>query len=195
MRAPPISRSFGRLVLGMQCRRAVRPFVLGQKILRRRRTAEAISWPRLLTLSRDDGDGHGRAPKGSMGFFAPPLIPGVLARCEIPLARQGPSQHPRECEKSGLATQQLLVDFSRIVGRSPIPLAELFDKRPAGHASSTARARQSTSGLTQINHLHHFRITRRGQATLFRKSSGRNCLRCPSRPYARISGSTRGGSG
>jgi hypothetical protein len=109
--------------------------------------------PGLLTLSRDDGDGHGRAPKGSMGFFAPPLIPGVLASCEIPLARQGPSQHPRECEKSGLATQQLRVDFSRIVGRSLIPLAELFDKRPAGHANSTTRARQSTSGLTQINHL------------------------------------------
>jgi len=31
-------------------------------------------------------------------------MPGVLARYENQLARQGPSQHPRECEKRGLGS-------------------------------------------------------------------------------------------
>jgi hypothetical protein len=57
--------------------------------------------PAFLILPRDDGPGQCLA-LSCQRVFAPQRIPGVFARSENLLARQGPSQHPRECEKCGL---------------------------------------------------------------------------------------------
>src|SRR5579863_10681480 len=71
-----------------------------------------LTWPGSPPLARISHTivGRWRRALACQQDFAPPPIQGVFARCENLLARQGPSQRPRECEKCGLAVRRGVPD-------------------------------------------------------------------------------------
>src|SRR5208282_3011524 len=103
-------------------------------------------WPAFLTVLRDDGEGHCRAPGDPRGFERRRQYRFWWQEAESPRAtlgdlgaRQGPSQHLRECEKCELIPGA----EKSTAGRDPaIPTGSVAAGNTNGRKSLLSRRRQ-----------------------------------------------------